>query len=301
MQLISLSIVIPAFKAQAYINQALANVVDQLTEHDEVLVVDDGCPIGRYGSVCSQHGAQIRLIELETNRGVSGARNVGISAAKGSHVVFLDADDLLGPGQLEAIRGRLKQDDAPDVVMVPAQIIDAQGQLTDQRRGPNLWPDRLEGLLQGSNISTSQGTVRRDALIDVGLFDPFIRYCEDWDLWLRLACRGCRFEELSDVYVCYRHHDTQASADYVKIALGWEQVIAHAKAYIPSRSPYKQLLREAGWNIRLYRNNNGVYTFEDVGGVRSWCLDRLAVCRASVRRIVAKLKASFSSSAFESA
>ena len=263
--------------------------VAQLAVDDEVLVVVDGCPEGGYGRLCEPFGGAVRLVELQQNRGVSGARNAGIAQAKGSHVVFLDADDLLGPGQLDAVRACLTGNNPPDVVMVPAQVIDHAGQPTGTLRRPNLWPDRLEGFLQGSSVSTSQATVRRGALIDAGLFDPFLRYCEDWDLWLRLACRGCTFHELRDVHVCYRLHDTQASGDCAKIAKGWEQVIAHARAYVPDRRPYRKLLREAIWNIRLYRSKNRVYALQDVGGLGSWCLDRLAVPRLRFRGLGASL------------
>ena len=280
---LQLSLIIPAYKAHGFISSALQTVVSQVRPQDEIIVIDDGCPDGGYEDICMQFGPGIRLIRLARNRGVSAARNMGIAAAQGKHVVFLDADDQLGKGQFEAVRERFLEPDSPAVVVVPAAEIDQAGKPTGKIRRPNLWPDRLEGLLQGSSISTSQIAVSREALMDIGMFDPFIRYCEDWDLLLRLACRGWSFAELTEAAVHYRRHDAQASDDAVKIAHGWRQVLDHANAYLPEHGPYRRLARHARWNIRLFRARRGINRVSDVGGFGERWLQMLAGPRQRIR------------------
>lgn len=289
MSIVRLSLIVPAYRAHAFIEQALQSAAEQLGPEDEVIVVSDGCPVGDYESICSRFDQRIRLLNLKTNRGVSGARNAGIAEASGTHLVFLDADDLLGPGQLDAIRDRLNRPDPPDLIAIAAHEIDEQGQTTGLTRRPNFWADRLEGLLQGSNLSTSQVTVRKATAVDAGLFDPFIRYCEDWDLWLRIACRGASFEELENTYVQYRRHDDQASAHLAKIAHGWEQVLAHARAYVPNQPTYQKLIREMRWNTRVFRRKHGVLPIDAVYPRRERWLDRLAIPRLKLRTALQRI------------
>lgn len=91
-----LSIIIPIYNGEKYIIRAVESILNQDTSGIEVVIVDDGSTDHSY-SICEQLAKrcdQIKLIHSE-NRGVSHARNLGISKAEGEWISFLDADDYL--------------------------------------------------------------------------------------------------------------------------------------------------------------------------------------------------------------
>ncbi len=93
------SIIIPAFNAEAFIRDTIRSVLQQSITDLEVIVVDDGSTDGTASVVRSMPDPRIRLIS-QANTGVSGARNRGIDAARGAYIGFLDADDAMEPGNI---------------------------------------------------------------------------------------------------------------------------------------------------------------------------------------------------------
>lgn len=99
------SVIIPVYNVEAYLTDCLESVLAQDTAADfEIILVDDGSPDGS-GAICDDYAARyprIRVIHSE-NHGVSHARNLGLAAAAGTYVLFLDADDLWKAGLLSAL------------------------------------------------------------------------------------------------------------------------------------------------------------------------------------------------------
>jgi len=106
------SIIIPAFKAEPFIDAALASARAQTSPELEIIVVDDASPDGTAGRVASHAAAdpRVRLLRLPVNRGQCAAANHGLAHARGNFIKFFDADDLLSPdfisAQLAALRDR---------------------------------------------------------------------------------------------------------------------------------------------------------------------------------------------------
>lgn len=101
--MIDISVVIPAFNASAWIAETLRSVMEQDVAALEVILVDDGSTDDTV-SVAAElaHGDHRIKIIRKTNTGVSDTRNTGLHEAKGRHVVFLDADDVLSSGFLRS-------------------------------------------------------------------------------------------------------------------------------------------------------------------------------------------------------
>src|SRR5262245_53826716 len=93
------SVVIPAFDAEAFLAETVESVLRQTWRRREVIVVDDGSTDGTPG-VVRRFGDAVRYLRQE-NRGGGAARNAGASAARGDLVSFLDHDDLWAPETLE--------------------------------------------------------------------------------------------------------------------------------------------------------------------------------------------------------
>ena len=97
-----ISVVIPLYNKQAYVERAVASVLQSGYPAHEVIVVDDGSTDEGPRRVSAMGDPRVRVIK-QPNAGVSAARNRGISAATGDYVAFLDADDYWTPEYLPAI------------------------------------------------------------------------------------------------------------------------------------------------------------------------------------------------------
>ncbi|WEV75636.1 glycosyltransferase [Bifidobacterium sp. ESL0800] len=92
------SVIIPAFNVEEYISNCLTNVLEQTYSNLQIIVVDDGST-DTTGLICDKWSTRDPRITVvhEKNRGLSGARNHGVSKAIGEYILFLDADDTLDP------------------------------------------------------------------------------------------------------------------------------------------------------------------------------------------------------------
>jgi len=110
----SVSVIIPAFNAQATIERAVMTVVNQTHPPLEVIVVDDASTDGTRDVVrrLAKAEPRIKLLENATNRGPSGSRNRGFQAAQGEWVAIQDADDAWVETRLELMLDAAQRHDA---------------------------------------------------------------------------------------------------------------------------------------------------------------------------------------------
>lgn len=200
------SVVIPAYNAAAYIAGTLDSVFAQTFADFEVVLVNDGSPdTDRLEQELQHYLSRIRYLKQE-NRGPSAARNLGIGETKGSYIAFLDADDLWLPQHLSRQVDRLEGNKKLGLVYSDALHLRGDTLIgTAFERVPQSGEVSLESLLsEQCTINTSSVVVLRSALLEAGLFDESMSYCEDFDLWLRLAAIGTGMEYAREVQVGHR-------------------------------------------------------------------------------------------------
>jgi glycosyltransferase involved in cell wall biosynthesis len=116
---LELSIIVPVYNCEQFIGECLESIVSQLNDRVEVIVVDDGSTDDS-GSIIQSFAAtqlidgSFRLFH-QKNAGPGGARNFGISHAKGRFIGFLDSDDVLDPDYVATVLGIIKGG-GPDIV-----------------------------------------------------------------------------------------------------------------------------------------------------------------------------------------
>ena len=99
-----ISVVIPVYKVEEYLDQCVGSVLKQTYENIEVILVDDGSP-DACPQKCDEYAQldrRVRVIHQE-NAGLSGARNTGIKSATGKYIVFIDSDDFVSPVYVEQL------------------------------------------------------------------------------------------------------------------------------------------------------------------------------------------------------
>jgi glycosyltransferase involved in cell wall biosynthesis len=220
-----ISVVIPACNAAAYIERAIGSVLAQNRPADEVIVVDDGSK-DNTAEVVRLFGDKIKLIS-QANAGVSAARNAGIHAATGDWIAFLDADDEWLPNHLEKHSAILSRN--PSLAWSTGNFLTCACQehrqaafITPQRARQVLaQKDYLEDYFLGCRKDlcgcTDTMIIRRQVLVESGLFIPGVGRGEDLDLWWRIAYRypqvGFVCEPTAIYHVGVAQSSTKKTAD----------------------------------------------------------------------------------------
>jgi glycosyltransferase involved in cell wall biosynthesis len=220
------SVIIPAYNAMQYLPETMASVMKQTYRDFEIILIDDGSSDHIREWAETQNISQLRLISQE-NRGLSGARNTGIKAAKGTYLALLDADDLWEPTKLEKQVQVLDLDREAALVYTWIALVDEQGSLTGRYykrlEEGNVWKPMLTSNLVGCG---SVPLIRHTCLDKVGYFDENLKsFAEDWDLWLRIA-RQYSFRVVKEALVYYRQRGDSASKDWVAMERSFQIVIA---------------------------------------------------------------------------
>lgn len=100
----TISVIVPVYKVEAYLDRCVRSVLDQTYTDYEMILVDDGSP-DNCGAMCdawAEKDHRIRVIHKE-NGGLSDARNAGVKNSAGEWITFVDSDDYVHPKMLEAL------------------------------------------------------------------------------------------------------------------------------------------------------------------------------------------------------
>jgi glycosyltransferase involved in cell wall biosynthesis len=206
------SVIVPDYNQACYLVNAIQSILGQTYRHFEVIVVDDGST-DNSREVVVDFGNQVHYIKQD-NQGLAGARNTGIRASSGEFVALLDSDDLWQPNFLDVMVSLADQHPEASVYYCCARGMDNEGQELPQIfGGPPVSSEMLyQSLLRANFLLPSTIMIRRSIVVSAGLFDPALRSCEDWDLWLRLLPEHT-FVGTSKCLVRYRLHDSSLSKD----------------------------------------------------------------------------------------
>lgn len=216
------SVIIPAYNAESFIEETLDSVVAQTYRPIEIIIVDDGSADGtsevikKYTTDITDQtdSTDITVIYIhQQNSGPSAARNAGIMAASGEYVAFLDADDLWAADKLERQMELFRKDIELDIVCANQRVTrTGEGGITEfvMFKSNNLgkeffgheWRvvDPLVKLLKINFMPTSSGIARKSCFKEGFLFNERRRYAEDWELWLNMAL-DCSFGYVDAVCV----------------------------------------------------------------------------------------------------
>ena len=110
----AISIIVPVYKAEAYLADCIGSILSQTFSDFEVILVDDGSP-DNCGSLCDGYAAEHDRISVihQENRGQSAARNHAMSQVKGEWICFVDSDDRIHPQMLELLYRAVTESGAP--------------------------------------------------------------------------------------------------------------------------------------------------------------------------------------------
>lgn len=208
-----ISVVMPSYNHAHLIGRALASVLEQRWERLEVIVVDNHSVDDTDAVVAGFQDPRIRLLKVRNGGVIAVSRNVGIRAASGDWVAFLDSDDWWAPHKLQRCAALFCQ---ADIIYHRLRIVPAVGP-TWLPRHIRSWQVRKpivrDLLLRGNPVATSSVLVRKALLDRIVGFDERreLVAAEDYDAWIRLAGHTDRFYFLPQILGYYHYSQQSAS------------------------------------------------------------------------------------------
>lgn len=281
-----ISVVVPFYNVEPYIDKCLDSIRNQTFTDFEVLCVDDR---GRDGSLAVVEkyvrlDPRFKLIRQEENRGPGAARNLGMRAAGGKYIAFVDGDDWVEPELLEKEHAAIVRYGVDSVWVRFRHYYEDDGSI----RPEPIDELALSGLVkldaeimaknQGSGCDklSSLAFLRRNGVeFDEGVFH------EDVGFVFRLCCFAGTIYQLPDALYIYRHRKgsttTNAAAaaggKLMDMLEGWRRSLA----YLRERGIFEE---KKEWLLRIYGEHFGIYLF-----LRPYKLEGVARLRDFLREI----------------
>lgn len=185
------SAIITTHNRKELLKRAIESVFAQTYSPIELIIVDDHSEDGT-SEVCQDPRIRYIYIPKEESRGGNYARNLGIKASKGEYCAFLDDDDYWLPTKIEKQVSLIERMDCELVHCGKRrEIVKSVGiEYRDTLPNPRHWGDMHKKILQTICTTTTTNILaKRQALIDVGMFDENLRFWQEYELTIRLAQR----------------------------------------------------------------------------------------------------------------
>jgi len=192
----AISVILPVFNRQDSVGRAIDSVLAQDFADFELIVIDDASSDSTIRVVEGYHDPRVILLRQPENRSGGAARNRGIRAARGPLISFLDSDDAFLSHKLGFVADYFPRHPDVDALLDSFEIVyppeKRKGKV--MRINPPMTDSReIAAGIYARRVSkaTPALSVRRAALLAVGLFDETLKRRQDFDLVVRLT-RSCR-------------------------------------------------------------------------------------------------------------
>ena len=207
------SVIMPAYNAAPFIEEAIASVIAQTVADWELIVIDD-CSTDDTVQIVSafvRQDPRIQLLTNASNMGVAKTRNRGLELCRGQYVALLDSDDYWKPRFLEKMLERAEQTGA-DIIYCSYELVDEQGKKVCNDFIVPLETTFEESIVR-SVILPSASLITSDIAMESRF--PTNMYHEDIALWFQLLKNGKKARGVPTVLVSYRQRANGRSANKI--------------------------------------------------------------------------------------
>lgn len=212
-----ISVVIPAFNAEVYIEKSIQSILKQIVHVNEIIIVDDGSVDQTCKVVQKIKKEEPKIVLLtQKNAGASTARNRGIHEATGDWILFLDADDECSENLVETYLAKINEvrEDISVIYSAYYQIDEHSHVISPFLSGKRL--SGIEGfcdiLIRNPIISPSGVLVKKSRLVEMSGFNTSIKCDEDVDLWVRLLDNNYSIEYINKPLSFIRRHSNNTTS-----------------------------------------------------------------------------------------
>ena len=234
------SVIMPAFNAADFIAESISSVQQQTYSSWELIVIDDASNDGTTEVVeeIRAADARIKLHELPTNQGAGFARNIGIKAATGDFICFLDADDLWKPLKLEREINIMEKENVK-VCYSSYELMNEEG-ISLKKQVKALEKLTFNKLKRANYIGNLTGMYNAR---DLGkIYCPLIRKRQDWGLWLLAVKKAGVAKGIEEPLAIYRERKGSISHNKVEMLQYNYQVYRKVLKYSSLKSLFWMVL-----------------------------------------------------------
>lgn len=199
------SVIMPVYNAREYLAQAITSILEQSFRDFEFIVLDDASQDGSWEIIQSFAGRDRRIVPLRNreNLKLSKTLNRGITQARGTYLVRMDADDISLPKRLAIQVAYMDAHSEVGISGGTMQVINARGKIIGRRRY-HLEDAAIRGhIFRYSPFSHPAVIIRKSVLDQAGPYDPEFNPAEDYELYFRLG-RLARFGNVPESLIHYR-------------------------------------------------------------------------------------------------
>ncbi len=210
---ISISVIIPTYNRWPIVRRSIDSAMAQTTKPDEIIVIDDGSNDETVEGIRQNYSGKVSLL-TQTNRGVSAARNAGLTHATGNWIALLDSDDEWLPEKLQHQIAQIEKHTNCVLCHTDEIWIRNGVRVNAMNKHKKSGGDIYDQCLPLCAISPSSALIHKDVFASVGNFNESLPACEDYDLWLRICSRHSVHYIDKPLLVKYGGHDDQLSHKY---------------------------------------------------------------------------------------
>lgn len=267
-----LSVIIPLYNKESYINDTIHSVLNQSFCDFEIVVVNDGSKDNSLEVVRRIDDSRIRVFNQE-NAGVSVARNRGMNEAQGEYLFFLDADDILLDGAFEICDELKNKNQGIEIYIASFLVKNSEGKIVKQKinTANGIVDDAYKALFQGNlHIRLGSIFVNRNIAMKVGSMRQDICLYEDTE-WLYRLLENAIVYSSQKIILEYVRYDNGLSSKLPNVSKDFAGVVSLDGLYSEYRKKligdfiFRRLvvrIKRKDWNgVKTILSNNRIGIF----------------------------------------
>jgi len=241
----TLSIVVPYFNMENFVDETIQSIRDQLIENYEIIIVNDGSTSTKSHEKLKQlESCRDVIVIHKNNAGLAEARNTGIKHANGEFIAYLDPDDMIKPGYYKQAISIMKKYDNVDFISTSAQYFGESEAIWPT------WNPEPPYILIHNSVVSSALVFKRNALLNFGLNDSEMKYgMEDYEVVVKLLSNGIRGVAIPETNFLYRVRKESMSRAFNR------NNVLYLYSLIAKK--HKSLFSEFGYEVSNLLNANG--------------------------------------------
>jgi len=213
-----ITVLMSVYNGEKYLREAIDSILNQTFADFEFIIINDGSVDSSVAIIESYNDPRIRLINNETNIGITKSLNNGIKLSRGKYVARMDADDISCPERFEIQLDYFYADPSLTLCSSRCRIIDEYRSLIGDTHPPDSnillgWHSLAWRLLFFNIIPHASVIVKKKTLVEFGGYSVSAERAEDYDLWSRMSFTH-KMILIPDVLILWRKHCLGVSHKY---------------------------------------------------------------------------------------
>jgi glycosyltransferase involved in cell wall biosynthesis len=236
-----ISILMPSFNQVRFLEHAIDSVLTQRGAQKELIVIDGGSTDGSR-LVLERYSRHLAYWCSEPDGGQSAALNKALAHVTGDIIGWQNSDDLYLPGAFQQALDAIHSQLTADFVFGNIHIVDQSGAKTAELRFTRFQPSTM--VYEGTAICNQAAFWKRSIHQRIGGFDANLRFCMDYEFFLRAAMMGCTFRHVRSFWGAFRTHEAAKSTNEVSVGVREHREIVNR---------WRPQLAANSWRSRLGR------------------------------------------------